>query len=213
MVESTVVYVFQVLVSAFRSLGTISESCGEIEWSSRQHSLSLLQGSKFLERQPREIFDHEDGQCLAAISHGDLVLRQPAYVQSRLPCDFFRNHQLTGKFLGQILQSTCHIDRIADCCEMNRGTVSHASNHCGSAVNADTDFERFIEFLRKGMAQVLDVFDHASCGDQCFPATVLRSGFDTEQSHHAVADKLVNKAAGAGDRLSHGLEIAVQQED
>ncbi len=91
---------------------------------------------------------------------------------------------------------------LADGRELGGAFVAHLAHDGRPRMQADTDAQRLVEVARHRLVEVVEGQSHAPCRVERLAAGDAGFLFEPEDRHHAVADELVDPAAGRLDGLA-----------
>ena len=156
--------------------------------------------------------DHVDAERPRPPANVDLALFGRREVEAGELCGGFGNDQVGIEFLGRGLQPAADIDGVADRGDAHRRAEAHGADDGRADMDADRDMDGAADLAGQFVAQPRRSGDDGARRRKRLAARLAGRGLEAEQRHRAVADELVEPAAGLLDRLADDREIAVEQE-
>jgi hypothetical protein len=126
--------------------------------------------------------------------------------------DLFRHQHFATQRLGQRLETSRDIDRIADHRELRMALVSDGPGDRHPRVNADPKSDRLDQRISQCAIEALNSGCDCGAGGDRLPARDVWRVAHTEQRQQAVTQNLVGLTTGAQHRAAHGVEKLVDDE-
>jgi hypothetical protein len=141
--------------------------------------------------------DAPDFHAFLASARLDVVGGEVVWTEASALVDLFRHQDFATQRLGQRLETSRDIDRIADHRELRMTLVSDGAGDGHPRVNADTEPDRLDQRISQRAVETLDLGRDRGAGADRLPAGDFGPAAHAKQGQQAVAQHLVGLAAGA----------------
>src|SRR5947208_6405885 len=154
--------------------------------------------------------DDSHGQRFSASAHVYFAHRKSTHFDAGSGSDDVGHNELTTIIFGQVLETSSHMYRIADCCQEKAIPVAKLAQDHVAGVEADADCNWLRQFVSQCSIHVGETAVNKLRRNQCLRASLMRASMYAKDRHHAVADELVGHAACVDYRACHGIEEMIQ---
>src|SRR5438094_3458202 len=154
--------------------------------------------------------DDSHGQRFHASPHVYFAHRKSTHFDAGSGSDDVGHNELTTIIFGQVLETSSHMYRIADCCQEKAIPVAKLAQDHVAGVEADADCNWLRQFVSQCSIHVGETAMNKLRRNQCLRASLMRASMYAKDRHHAVADELVGHAACVDYRACHGIEEMIQ---
>ncbi len=141
--------------------------------------------------------DAPDFHAFLASARLDVVGGEVVWTEASALVDLFRHQDFATQRLGQRLETSRDIDRIADHRELRMALVSDGAGDCHAGVNADAEADRLDQRMTERAIEAFDPGGDCGAGGDRLPAGDVGPAAHAEQGQQPVTQHLVGLAAGA----------------